>query len=451
MGELAIRMVVSLLVVVGLMLLVAKVAVKRNRTVRDTGLQVIGRQQLGKGSGLAVVTVGGRTLLLGTTDNQVNLITELTDQSAVPASLGVHDDLDTDLDLGTDLGTDLDADLDAAVQDDAFAALLADALAAPAGAAAPGPAAPAAVAAPAASAPAAVPAVVADEDRAWSAPLPRSTSALGHGQRVDGLQVAGLPEIRRATPAPAVPAAPVVPASSAPLETVAVAPTAPAAPAPPAEITEIAEITEAPAWEPLALVTDAPTRRSTPSPVDALLALAQADPAPTRTASVAPARAASPAAPTGEDEAARQLARVRAAVADARPVTPLDVADRMGSTVRTDRTTTAPQREAATALQEAAEDDEVARATAQAGEFIAALSAALSATEPTTAPPTVPTVTATGPKPARRERRRTRGGVPVPGPSATPASSTPQGPLAGSVLSPQTWRQAAQAVTRRAS
>lgn len=77
MAELAIRMVVSLAIVVGLLLLCARMGQKRFKGRSGSPLQVLHRQSLGRSSGVAVVSVGGRTLLLGTTDQQVQMLTEL--------------------------------------------------------------------------------------------------------------------------------------------------------------------------------------------------------------------------------------------------------------------------------------------------------------------------------------------------------------------------------------
>lgn len=77
MVELAIRMVVSLAVVLGLLLLCARLGQKRFKGRSGSPLQVLHRQSLSRSSGVAVVSVGGRMLLLGTTDQQVQMLTEL--------------------------------------------------------------------------------------------------------------------------------------------------------------------------------------------------------------------------------------------------------------------------------------------------------------------------------------------------------------------------------------
>jgi flagellar protein FliO/FliZ len=75
--ELALRLVFSLAIVVGILLLLAKVAGRRFQGKAGAAIQVVHRQPLSRGSGVAVVTVGDRVLLLGTTEHQVTLLTEL--------------------------------------------------------------------------------------------------------------------------------------------------------------------------------------------------------------------------------------------------------------------------------------------------------------------------------------------------------------------------------------
>ena len=71
MLELAIRLVFSLAVVLGLLLLLTKVGARRFRGNRDAMVQVLHRQHLSRGSTVSVVTVGTRVLVLGTTEHQV--------------------------------------------------------------------------------------------------------------------------------------------------------------------------------------------------------------------------------------------------------------------------------------------------------------------------------------------------------------------------------------------
>ncbi|MEI5675455.1 MULTISPECIES: flagellar biosynthetic protein FliO [unclassified Nocardioides] len=75
--ELAVRMVVSLAVVVGLLLLCVRFGGKKFKGRSGSPLQVLHRQSLSRSSGVALVSVGGRMLLLGTTDQQVQMLTEI--------------------------------------------------------------------------------------------------------------------------------------------------------------------------------------------------------------------------------------------------------------------------------------------------------------------------------------------------------------------------------------
>jgi flagellar protein FliO/FliZ len=98
--ELTLRLVFSLTAVVGLMLLLARVAGRRMRGQSGAALQILHRQALSRSASVVVVSVGGRVLVLGTTDQQVRVLTEME-----PEELG--------LTLDADLGAELDAGLDA--------------------------------------------------------------------------------------------------------------------------------------------------------------------------------------------------------------------------------------------------------------------------------------------------------------------------------------------------
>jgi flagellar protein FliO/FliZ len=76
-AELTIRLVASLAVVVGLMLLLARLVGKRYGARAGAPVQVLHRQPLSRSSAVAVVTVGSRVLVIGTTDHQVSLLAEL--------------------------------------------------------------------------------------------------------------------------------------------------------------------------------------------------------------------------------------------------------------------------------------------------------------------------------------------------------------------------------------
>jgi flagellar protein FliO/FliZ len=83
--ELVLRVVFSLSVVLGLLWVIARVSSKRLRgTSRHDLVKTLVRQPLSRGSSLAVVSVGERVLVVGVTEQQVNLLTEL-DPSEIEA------------------------------------------------------------------------------------------------------------------------------------------------------------------------------------------------------------------------------------------------------------------------------------------------------------------------------------------------------------------------------
>ena len=77
MGELLLRMVFSLAVVVGLLILISRVAARRLHGRAGSPIEVLHRQALSKSASVSVVSVAGRVLVLGSTDQQVNVLTEL--------------------------------------------------------------------------------------------------------------------------------------------------------------------------------------------------------------------------------------------------------------------------------------------------------------------------------------------------------------------------------------
>lgn len=77
MLELTVRLVVSLAVIVGILLLLTKIGSRRFQGRTGALVRVVHRQPLSRTSGLAVVTIGGRVLVLGTTEHQVSLLAEL--------------------------------------------------------------------------------------------------------------------------------------------------------------------------------------------------------------------------------------------------------------------------------------------------------------------------------------------------------------------------------------
>jgi len=77
MIELTVRLVFSLSVVLGLLFLCARLAGRRFQGRRNALVQVVHRQPIGRHASVSVVNVGGRILVLGTTDQEVRLLTEL--------------------------------------------------------------------------------------------------------------------------------------------------------------------------------------------------------------------------------------------------------------------------------------------------------------------------------------------------------------------------------------
>jgi flagellar protein FliO/FliZ len=102
--ELAVRLVFSLAVVVGMLLMLAKLSAKRFRGSADSLVRVVHRQPLSRTASVAVVTVGSRVLVLGTTEQQVQLITELDPEELDLEEPGPADLEPADLEPG-----DLDA------------------------------------------------------------------------------------------------------------------------------------------------------------------------------------------------------------------------------------------------------------------------------------------------------------------------------------------------------
>jgi flagellar protein FliO/FliZ len=77
MLELTLRLVFSLAVVVGLMLVLARVASRRFSGQSGAVVRVVHRQALSRSASVSVVSVGSRLLVLGTTDQQVRVLAEL--------------------------------------------------------------------------------------------------------------------------------------------------------------------------------------------------------------------------------------------------------------------------------------------------------------------------------------------------------------------------------------
>lgn len=91
MLDLTIRLVASLAIVVGLLLLLARVVGRRFAGRPGAAVQVLHRQPLSRTSAVAVVSVGSRVLVLGTTDQQVQLLAELDPGELETAQLELVD------------------------------------------------------------------------------------------------------------------------------------------------------------------------------------------------------------------------------------------------------------------------------------------------------------------------------------------------------------------------
>ena len=77
MLELTLRLVFSLAVVIGLLLLIAKISSRRFRGGSDAMIRVLHRQAISRHNAVTVVSVGSRVLVLGTTEHEVRVLTEL--------------------------------------------------------------------------------------------------------------------------------------------------------------------------------------------------------------------------------------------------------------------------------------------------------------------------------------------------------------------------------------
>jgi len=91
--ELTVRLVASLAVVVGLLLVLARVAGRRFAGRAGAPIQVLHRQSLSRSSSVAMISVGSRVLLVGTTDHQVSLLAEVDpDEVDLPQEAALEDE-----------------------------------------------------------------------------------------------------------------------------------------------------------------------------------------------------------------------------------------------------------------------------------------------------------------------------------------------------------------------
>lgn len=77
MLALTVRLIFSLAVVVGLLLLITRLSARRMRGSADSLVKLVDRKALSRTSAILVVTVGDRVLVVGTTEHEVRLLTEL--------------------------------------------------------------------------------------------------------------------------------------------------------------------------------------------------------------------------------------------------------------------------------------------------------------------------------------------------------------------------------------
>lgn len=77
MLELTVRLIVSLAIVIGLLLVLARFGARKFRGGSGALVHVVHRQPLSRTSAVAVVTVGTRVLVLGTTEQQISVLAEL--------------------------------------------------------------------------------------------------------------------------------------------------------------------------------------------------------------------------------------------------------------------------------------------------------------------------------------------------------------------------------------
>lgn len=84
MIELTIRLIGSLAVVVGLLLVTVRIGARKFKPRAGAPVRVLHRQALSRSTSVAVVEVGGRVLVLGATEHQISVLTELDPTGMVP-------------------------------------------------------------------------------------------------------------------------------------------------------------------------------------------------------------------------------------------------------------------------------------------------------------------------------------------------------------------------------
>lgn len=388
MGELLVRMVVSLAVVVGLLILLSRVAARRFQGRSGSTIEVLHRQALGKAASVSIVSIAGRVLVLGTTEQQVNVLTELD-----PDALG---------ELGTaaveEDGESWEQEWDEEVEELDRASL-----------------------------PAPVPAAPALGAHRSTDQVPSLEALLAEPDLVTLEELLGRPAPAHTAPTHSGPVGAAY--AAAPVASAAAAPAAAPAGAAPAGAAALAALDEE---DPI--LPEDPSYAAFASQLRAQLASGQlasgqlADARPSqpepvagsgRHAAPAPALELPPAV-SGGARAARPLAAAPAAV----PAAPAPAPVVAGTTPA------------------------AAPSTAAMAADIAALRAALLAAQLQAATPAPAAPAAGAGRPSRAERRAAQAAQAR---TAAALTAQDQGALAGSVLSPTTWKQAFRAVNRRAS
>jgi flagellar protein FliO/FliZ len=109
-AELTVRLVFSLAVVLGLLMLCARLAGRRFQGRHDAMVQVVHRQAISRNASVSVVNVAGRVLVLGTTESGIRLLTELDpdevdgmDGATDPAALALVTPIDGAADGAADV------------------------------------------------------------------------------------------------------------------------------------------------------------------------------------------------------------------------------------------------------------------------------------------------------------------------------------------------------------
>ena len=104
------KMTLALAAVLALMWVIARASRKPLKARAGGALAVLARQQLSRGASVAVVRVAGKALLIGVTENQVTLLSEVELAAITEALAPVETVSRTPVDL-TDEDTAADADL----------------------------------------------------------------------------------------------------------------------------------------------------------------------------------------------------------------------------------------------------------------------------------------------------------------------------------------------------